>query len=73
MTLYEVIKFRQNGKQQVITIGLTEKEAQAICSDDETSSITAKKPFGCDSDAKQIERWHKAQKHWFYGYRSYEV
>lgn len=68
---YEVVKFSQTGKTQVITIGLTELEAQKICQDPETSSMTARKPRGCDGDVAQIERWHSESKHWFYGYRSY--
>lgn len=68
---YEVVRFRQKGNQTVITIGLTEQEAQKICQDPETSSMTARKPKGCDGDEKQIQRWHKELKHWFYGYRSY--
>ncbi len=69
--MYEVVKFTQKGKQTVIRIGLTEKEAQKICQDPETSSMTARKPKGCDGDEKQIRRWHELNKHLFYGYRSY--
>lgn len=70
--MYEVVKvFEGNRKSQVITVGLTEKEAQKICSDPKTSSMTAPKPLGCDGDEKQILRWHVNQKHWFYAYRSY--
>lgn len=69
--MYEVFKITQEGKQTVITTGLTEKEAQKICQDPETSSMTARKPKGCDGDEKQIERWHRQNKHWFYAYRSY--
>lgn len=69
--MYEVVKYTQKGKQEVITIGLTLQEAQKICSDPETSSMTARKPKGCDGNEKTIETWHKNQKHWFYGYRSY--
>lgn len=68
---YEVVKFTQKGRQTVITIGLTEAEAQKICQDPETSSMTARKPKGCDGDTNQINRWHEESKHWFYGYRSY--
>lgn len=73
MKMYEVFKISQDGKQQIITTGLTEKEAQKICSDPETSSMTARSPKGCDSNEAQINRWHEKQKHWFYGYRSYDV
>lgn len=74
MKMYEVIKVYQGDfKTQVIRIGLTEREAQKICQDPETSSMTARKPKGCDQDDKQIERWHDKQKHWFYAYRSYNV
>lgn len=69
--MYEVVKFTQKGRQTVIVTGLTEKEAQKICQDPETSSMTARKPKGCDGDEKQIQRWHTKSKHWFYGYRSY--
>lgn len=72
MKMYEVVKFTQTGKQSVITIGLTEKEAQKICSDPETSSMTANKPRGCGGNEKTISTWHKNNKHWFYGYRGYE-
>lgn len=71
MTMYEVVKFTQLGKQTVITIGLTLNEAQKICNDPEASSMTARKPKGCNDDIAMQERWHKAEKHWFYGYRSY--
>jgi hypothetical protein len=74
MKMYEVVKFTQgNAGQSVIRIGLTEQEAQKICQDPETSSMTARKPRGCDSNEKTIATWHKNQKHWFYGYRSYEA
>lgn len=69
--MFEVVKYSQSGKPQVMRIGLTEQEAQKICQDPETSSMTARKPKGCDGDEKQIARWHEKQKHWFYGYRSY--
>ena len=72
MKMYEVVKFTQTGKQTVITTGLTESEAQKICSDPETSSMTARSPRGCDGSEKKIANWHKNQKHWFYGYRSYQ-
>lgn len=72
MKMYEVVKFTQKGIQSVVTIGLTESEAQKICSDPETSSMTARKPKGCNGDESQIRKWHKANKHWFYGYRSYD-
>jgi len=73
MKMYEVVRFTQKGKQSVMRIGLTEKEAQKICTDPETSSMTARKPKGCDGDVSRINKWHEAQKHWFYGYRSYEA
>ena len=69
--MYEVVKFTEKGRQEVITIGLTLQEAQKICNDPETSSMTARKPKGCDNDERQIARWHEQEKHWFYGYRSY--
>lgn len=73
MTFYEVVKFTQTGKQTVVRIGLTKREAQKICQDPETSSMTARYPKGCDGNEKMINRWHEKQKHWFYGYRSYEA
>ena len=63
MVWYEVIKFNQDGRKHVVTTGLTLKEAQKICNDPETSSMTARKPLGCDNDEAQIERWHYKQKH----------
>ena len=69
--MYEVVKFTQKGQQSVIRIGLTEKEAQKICQDPETSSVTARTPKGCNGNEKQIQRWQELNKHWFYGYRSY--
>jgi len=73
MKMYEVVKFTQTGRQTVIRIGLTEREAQKICQDPETSSMTARKPKGCNGDEAMIKRWHEKNKHWFYGYRSYDV
>ncbi|MBA3678611.1 hypothetical protein H0W80_00185 [Candidatus Saccharibacteria bacterium] len=71
--MYEVRKIYQGeSKSRVIRIGLTESEAQKICQDPETSSMTARKPKGCNNDDKQIQRWHNEQKHWFYSYDSYE-
>lgn len=72
MDFYEVRKIYQGGKgSHVVTTGLTLQEAQKLCSDPETSSMTARKPRGCDGDEKQIQRWHEKQKHWFYGYNKY--
>lgn len=72
MDFYEVRKISQGGNgSHVIRVGLTLQEAQKICSDPETSSMTARKPRGCDGDEKQIQRWHEKQKHWFYGYNKY--
>lgn len=48
--------------------GLTLEQAQKWCNDPETSSMTARKPLGCDGDDRQIERWHDKQKHWFDGF-----
>jgi hypothetical protein len=72
MKMYEVVKFTQKGRQTVIRTGLTEQEAQKICSDPETSSMTAKGPRGCENNEKKIATWHKNNQHWFYGYRSYD-
>ena len=69
--MYEVVKYHQSKRPRVVRIGMTEQEAQKLCSDPETSSMTARKPLGCNGDEKQIQRWHDKQKHWFYGYRTY--
>lgn len=72
MGVYEVVKFYQgNRSPQVIVTGLTRQEAERICQDPDTSSMTARKPKGCDNDDAQITRWHDKQKHWFYGFREY--
>ncbi len=39
------------------------------CQDPETSSMTARKPRGCDGDDRRIQRWHDKQKHWFDSYQ----
>lgn len=68
MTEYKIIRFSQHGSQRVIKRGLTLAQAQAICEDPETSSMTAKKPKGCAGDEAMKQRWHEKNKHWFYGY-----
>lgn len=70
--MYEIVRFSQSEGQEVIEVVETLEQAQEICSDSETSSMTAQKPNGCDSDETQIEQWHREQKHWFYGYRKIE-
>lgn len=65
---YKIIKFFEDGRQRVIRRGLDLEQARQICNDPETSSMTAKKPRGCAGNEAQIERWHDAQKHWFYGF-----
>jgi len=70
MTMYQVIKIYQDDRlTTTVKSNLSLKEAQTICFDPETSSMTARKPIGCNGDEKQIKRWHDKQKHWFYGYR----
>lgn len=69
MKEYDVVKFYQTGKQTTIRHSVSLDEARRICSDPETSSMTASKPTGCDGDEAMIERWHDKQKHWFYGFR----
>lgn len=70
---YEIIRMYQNNrKPRVITKNLTLEQAQAWCSDPETPSMTAKSPRGCGTgrfQARNINNWHKLQKHWFDGYR----
>lgn len=56
-------------KRQLMRAGLSLKQAQEWCNDSETSSMTARKPKGCDNDDKQIKRWHDKQKHWFDSYQ----
>ena len=73
MKMYEVIKYSQSRAPEVIRIGMTLSEAQKLCQDPDTSSMTARKPQGCDGNEKTILTWSKNQKHWFYGYRSYEA
>lgn len=70
MTLYEVVKFNQEGRQTIIKSGLSLGEAQRICSDPESSSMTARN--SCDGNEKKIANWHDKQSHWFYGFRRYE-
>lgn len=65
---YKIIKFYEDGRRRVIRRGLDLEQARQICNDPETSSMTAKKPLGCAGDEVLIERWHDAQKHWFYGF-----
>lgn len=66
---YEVVKFFQKGGNTIIRHSVSLEEAQRICSDPETSSMTASKPKGCDGNEAMIDRWHDKQKHWFYGFR----
>lgn len=40
--IYRIIRFRQNGKPRTLRTGLTLAEAQAHCSNPETSSATCK-------------------------------
>jgi hypothetical protein len=67
--MYNVYKFKQNGTKPILfRKNIDLNEARAICEDTETSSMTAKKAAGCENDTKLIEKWHRKQKHWFYGF-----
>ena len=70
---YNIICFRQNGIQTIVKRGVSLAEAQRICEDEETSSMTARKPKGCNGDEEMQDKWHKAQKHWFYGFREVKL
>lgn len=63
---YRVMKYKQKGTPSLIRTGLTLEQAQEICNDDESSSMTAK--LGCNGKEKTIAKWHELEKHWFYGY-----
>jgi len=63
---------QKGGKPKLLQLVDTIEEAQAICSDPETSSMTASKPKGCASSDTLIAKWHEAQKHWFYGFSEYK-
>lgn len=65
---YDVVRFSQAGRRRIVRRGVSLAEARRLCSDPETSSMTARKPQGCDGDEAQIERWSEKQKHWFWGY-----
>lgn len=74
MKVYCVKQFYESGRlPRIIQKGLSLEEARAYCGDSESSSMTAKKPRGCAGDEGQIKRWHKKQKHWFYGFEGEEV
>lgn len=66
---YSIVRFSQSGKQRVQKRGLSLAQAQKHCEDPDTSSMTARKPRGCNGDEKMIQRWHDNNKHWFDGYR----
>lgn len=69
MNTYKIIRIYQDGrKPRLQRTGLSLKQAQEWCQDAETSSMTARKPRGCDQDEKQIQRWHDKQRHWFDSY-----
>jgi hypothetical protein len=70
--IYMIVRRYQNErKPRVMAKNLTLEAAQAWCNDPETSSMTAKSPRGCGTgrfQQRNIENWHKLQKHWFDGY-----
>lgn len=67
--VYKIVRMYENDRRpRTIQKNLTLKQAQEWCQDPETSSMTARKPRGCDQDERQIERWHAQNKHWFDGY-----
>lgn len=68
MKQYNVYRYSQNSYPRLIKHGLSIVEATELCSDPETSSLTARKPKGCDGDEAMIQRWHNTNKHWFYGF-----
>lgn len=66
---YKIVrKYENDRRDRVQKRGLTLTEAQAHCSDPETSSMTARQPNGCDSNGRSIQKWHDLKKHWFDGY-----
>ena len=74
MKQYCIKKFFEDGSfPRIVQKGLSLEEAQKYCADKQSSSMTADKPRGCAGNQKQIERWHKKQKHWFYGYEGIEI
>ncbi len=70
--VYQIVRIYQNERpRRVIAKNLTLEKAQEWCNDPETSSMTAKSPRGCGTgrfQQRNIERWHKLNKHWFDGY-----
>lgn len=68
MELYNIVRFYERGGRRIIRRGLTLDEAKKHCSDEETSSYTAKSPKGCGNNTEKIARWHEAKKHWFDGF-----
>lgn len=59
--MYEIIRFFQDGDNEVIDSGLTLDEAQAHCQDPETSSSTATSDIALARTASRGR--------WFDGYR----
>ena len=72
MKTYSIVRFYEDPDREnkVIRTGLTLEEARKWCEDPETSSYSATPPKGCGDDDRKIVRWHRAQKHWFDGFRS---
>ena len=63
---------QKGGKPKLLKLVDTLAEAQEICNDPETSSMTASKPRGCNGSESLIEKWHARQAHWFYGFSEYK-
>lgn len=64
-TIYRL--YQEMGKPRVKQrSGLTLKQAQAWCSDPETSSMTAKS--ACNGSEAMQASWANANKHWFDSY-----
>jgi len=65
--LYKIVRQYENDrKPRVMRKNLTIEQAREHCEDPETSSKTAKR--ACNGDEVRIEKWHKANKHWFDGF-----
>ena len=63
---YEIVKFYHNGKNRVFNRGVNLEEAQAYCSDPQTSSKTYVTPKGKRTSIMELK---DKSEPWFYGYR----